>query len=41
MSKAAYKVVNDGLGYVTNFFFPTEEVHEDNNVNFELHAQEL
>ena len=34
LSKATYKAVNDGIGYVTDLFFPTEGVHEDNNVNF-------
>ena len=41
LSKVTYEVVNDGLGYITDLFFPTEEIYEDNNVNFESYSQEL
>jgi hypothetical protein len=40
LSKVTYEAVNDGVGYI-NDFFPTEGISEDNNINFEPHGQEL
>ena len=40
-SKVAHEAVNDGIGYITDLIFPTEGISQDNNINFELHAQEL
>lgn len=41
LSKVTHEAVNDGIEYITDLIFPTEVMHEDNNVNFESHGQEL